>query len=705
MKIYRDCQGGGAQLDDPAEIAIYQGSQSINSLFASFMVNLDSHKHLIPDTPHCVDKIPTDVCVEEGIYIFNKTLPILINQSYFIVYQRCCRNASIVNMIQPDNNGATYQIEITAEAQALGNSSPTFKNFPPIVICNHIPLIYDDSAIDPDGDQLIYSFCSPLKGGGNTTNGPGLTGCNGAMPTPPCPPPFSIALLAGPTYTPGAPMGGNPKIAINPLSGEITGTPNLLGQFVVTVCVKEFRNGVLLSTIQREFQFNVADCSPTVVAVIDTASIAGGAYVINSCGNKTVTLVNKSFQKSHINHFEWHFNLKGTPFVDSTSWDYLKITFPDTGSYTGSLYLNPKDNCGDTATLRVRVLPAAYADFSYKYDTCVAGPVLFTDKSHGDGVINRWNWNFGVPGGTTQSQSPSYLYATPGDHPVKLTVTDKNFCSADTTQVIHWFPAPPVIIIRPNSFLGCVPADIKFNNLSTPIDSTYKIVWTFGDGDTLKNVISPTHLYDKPGAYDVGVAITSPLGCFIKDKFFNLIRVEPSPHADFTFSPDSALITNLNNTVQFTDLSTGAAHWNWTLGKYGTFTEENPLYTFPDTGRIKIRLIVTHPQGCKDSLSKYIDIRPEIHWYMPNAFTPNGDGNNEGFLGKGFIFGITNFTMSIWNRWGELVFETKDPNEAWNGRQLNTGGMSPTGVYVYVVSFTGPRGEALKYKGYATLLR
>ncbi len=180
--------------------------------------------------------------------------------------------------------------------------------------------------------------------------------------------------------------------------------------------------------------------------------------------------------------------------------------------------------------------------------------------------------------------------------------------------------------------------------------------------------------------------------------------MEPSPIANFTFFPDS-LLNQFNNTVQFTDLSVGANRWNWQFDQYGTTTKQNPTFTFPDTGRMKITLIATHPQGCKDSLSKYLDIVPEIRWFMPNAFTPNGDGQNDGFLGKGYLEGVTNFTMTIWNRWGELVFETKDPTESWNGRKQNSGGMSPDGVYVYHVTFTGPRGERQEYKGYATLIQ
>ena len=90
---------------------------------------------------------------------------------------------------------------------------------------------------------------------------------------------------------------------------------------------------------------------------------------------------------------------------------------------------------------------------------------------------------------------------------------------------------------------------------------------------------------------------------------------------------------------------------------------------------------------------------------MPNAFTPNGDGSNDGFFGKGIMNGVTDFTMTIWNRWGELVFETDDPAEPWNGRAQQSGGVSPAGVYIYRVTFTEPRGDKHDYKGFATLVR
>lgn len=699
--IYRDCLGGGAPYDNPASLAIYKGSYKDNFQYETFDVFIQDIQNLTPVPPDCVTNVPT-LCVEEGVYEFERDLPVDDVDSYFIVYQRCCRNNSINNIIDPGGVGATYYAELTPAAQKVCNNSPVFNNFPPIIICNNFPIDFDHSASDVDGDLLLYSFFAPLAGGGPILTSPGVTGCKGAIPTPPCAPPFDQVVFTQPTYDFDEPMGGNPKVSLNGITGLITGSPNTLGQFVVGVQVEEYRNGVLLSVLRREFQFNVTDCVPEVFAGIKADSVVGPKrYVLQSCGDFTVNFVNES--KGNITGYEWVFDLKNGTTAKVNTRD-ATVTFPAIGTYTGKMLINPGSQCSDSAFIAVNIFPEINADFSYEYDTCVAGPVAFTDLSTGQGGINQWDWNFGVPGGISDERNPSYKYGIPGEHPVRLRVTDQNRCSDVEVKPITYFPAPPLIIISPDKFLGCAPAEITFTNLSSPIDETYKIVWTFGDGGSSEGVISPTHLYDKVGLYDVTVAITSPIGCFIADTFPRLIRAEPSPTANFTCDPDS-LLTNFNSTVEFTDLSLLANRWNWTFDKYGYSTEQNPTFTFPDTGLVKIRLIVTHPAGCKDSMSKVLDIRPEIRWYMPNAFTPNADSNNDGFLGKGFLRGVDDFSMMIWNRWGELVFETNDPEQAWNGRVKNTGGMSPAGVYVVVVRFTGPRGSPYEYKGFATLVR
>ena len=116
-------------------------------------------------------------------------------------------------------------------------------------------------------------------------------------------------------------------------------------------------------------------------------------------------------------------------------------------------------------------------------------------------------------------------------------------------------------------------------------------------------------------------------------------------------------------------------------------------------------MIVTHPLGCQDSVTYTLDVKPEVRYFIPNAFTPNFDTTNDIFKGKGTLPGISNFRMQIWNRWGALLFESSDPNDGWNGTKFNNGKLLQAGVYVYYVDFIGPRGKSFHYEGFVTLVR
>ncbi len=338
MIMYRDCLGAGAPYDNPASMAIYKGSYQVNSEYEVFEVFTQNITNLTPVPPECVSNIP-NLCVEEGVYEFERELPVDEVDSYFIVYQRCCRNNSISNIIDPGGVGATYYAELSPAAQKSCNNSPVFKNFPPILICNNFPIDFDHSATDADGDLLLYSFFAPLAGGGPILNQPGVFGCNGAVPSPPCAPPFDQVIFTQPTYDFDEPMGGSPKVTLNGITGLITGSPNTLGQFVVGIQVEEYRNGVLLSVLRREFQFNVTDCVPEVFAGIKADSVAGPKrYVVQSCGDLTVKFINES--KGNIKTYQWEFDLKnGTVAKDSVR--DATITFPTIGTYTGKMRINP----------------------------------------------------------------------------------------------------------------------------------------------------------------------------------------------------------------------------------------------------------------------------------------------------------------------------------------------------------------------------
>ena len=430
MTIYRDCGGGGALFDSQtgantvATVSVYKDGE-IFPFIPSEILGAPTITNILPNVSNPCLIVPDDVCVEEGIYVFNLNLP-SDPLGYHIVYQRCCRNNTISNIIDPAGTGATYTIELKPEAQQVGgvctNSSPTFNDFPPIIICANEPINFDHSATDPDGDQLVYKFCSPKKGGGTQgTNGnPGSAASpTGVAPDPDSPPPFENVTYI-PPLSPINPMNGNPPVMIDPSTGFLTGEPTALGQFVVGICVEEFRNGQLLSVVSRDFQFNVESCEPTVFARIENDGVINGSeFVVNSCGNNTVTFINSSFDQDFIDTYNWTFPLGNGDTVNLTS-ENAVVTFPDLGTYQGQLILNIGSPCDDTALINVNIYPEIQADFSSAFDTCVAGPVSFTNASFsGSGNITGYEWNFG-DGDFDDAVNPNHLYDAPGDIPCLL---------------------------------------------------------------------------------------------------------------------------------------------------------------------------------------------------------------------------------------------------------------------------------------------
>ncbi len=715
LKLYRDCFGGGAPFDSapgapfPGTVTIYQGNSNVPLTFNGLnFISLPPPQitKVLPNLSNpCLDP-PADVCVEEGVYTFEIDLPV-ISESYHVVYQRCCRNGTVTNILNPGATGETWYVELTPAAQQVCNSSPTFDDFPPIVICAGEPIDFDHGATDPDGDDLVYELCTPFTGGGTDTGNAESPG--GVAPNPDLPPPYTSVSFINPPYNFNFPLSASPALAINSNSGFMTGVPNATGQYVVGVCVTEFRNGQVLSRVFRDFQFNVEQCEFNVKADIAEDDVImlqdKQYYVVNACGLNSVNFQNQSTQVSNISSVLWEFDIGGS-MVTSTQWSPT-IDFPGTGTYYGSLFLNPNVTsgaCNDTALIEVNVFPGIMSDFEFAYDTCVAGPVTFTDLSvsgAGPGSIVSWEWSFG-DGNVSNLQNPVHTYQIPGEMPAQLLIRDTNDCTGLQTKTVRYFPVPQLLVVAPSEYIGCQPAEIFFDNLSFPVDTSYTVLWDFGDGG-IGTDISPTYTYENVGTYTVSLEITSPLGCSIDTTWNDLITVLPSPIADFSYSPSQP--SNLEPTVTFTDLSIDAVAWKWTFGDVGASIQQHPVFTFPDTGMHRVQLVVFHQSGCPDTAVQVLDVIPEVKYFLPNAFTPNGDGNNDGFRGNGILDGATDFNLSIWNRYGERLFETTDPKQAWNGKKNNTGDLAPMGVYIVVVTYREPRGLLRELRGYATLVK
>ncbi len=707
LRMYKDCasQANGQNSPFPTTIIMhsYVGNSTTRLALYTLRLKASSIASVAPPNYPCLT-IPPYVCVQQADYyldtVAQATTIVLrdTNQTYRFVGRACCRNMLIGNILGASTAGAIYFAELTPEGLRGNNNSPDFTLFPPTVVCQGEPLNFNHSANDNDSDDLVYEFCNSP----NTGTGTGCTGTSGA----PCNGPFT-SVSYKPGFTGPDPFGSNanPRVRINAQTGVITGTPQAQGNYVVGVCVKEYRNGVLIGTIFRDFQFNVESCRRNIVPAITGDSIGVKQFIVRACDSTTITFFNQSTTRANIFSTLWRFDIRGV-IQEFSTWD-ATVSFRDTGFYQGKMYLNPGTACGDSADVNVRIgAVGVKPDASFRYDTCNAGPVAFRNLTPAHPDIVRYVWNYNDATRLDSNKvAPNHLFATPGNKNVLLRVFDKYGCKADTVLQFGWNPAPAILIIEPDSYVGCAPGKVKFKNRSVPVDSTYNVTWNFGDGTTARS-IDAEHVYPNAGNYTVAVRVVSPIGCTKSATYPEWIRVEPNPKAGFEFSPKNA--TNIESLVNFKDSSSAdVTGWRWFFPKgYGFSTDKNPSVIFNrDTGWLNVRMRVVNQYGCADSASKMVYIRPEVRFFMPNAFTPNHDSNNERFRGNGFTFGMKSFNLKVYARWGEKIFETNDIEEGWDGTKNNTGIPLPAGIYLYQLRYVTPLNEIVEKQEYFTLFR
>jgi gliding motility-associated-like protein len=271
---------------------------------------------------------PSNACVDKYTYVFYTTFAYR-QGGYYLGYQRCCRNNTIKNIIQPQSTGATFWCYVPDSAWLNGyNNAAVFKTLPPNYLCANRPFVYDHSATDSDGDSLAYALYTPYLGG-STGN---------SLPRPPGGPPYQPVSWIG-SYNVQQMMLGNPELTIHPQTGLITVTPTTTGQYVVGIAVNEFRNGKLINTTRRDFQFNVFNCVVSIVS----------AFVkdIKACSD-TIRFINNS---SGATNYTWDFG--DTTITDDTS-SQVQPTYiyGRTGNFRIKLVAN-KGNCLDSSEANV----------------------------------------------------------------------------------------------------------------------------------------------------------------------------------------------------------------------------------------------------------------------------------------------------------------------------------------------------------------
>ncbi|MBA2744995.1 MAG: gliding motility-associated C-terminal domain-containing protein [Flavisolibacter sp.] len=366
---------------------------------------------------------------------------------YTVSYQRCCRIIGIQNMISnPASNsvGNTYSITIpgsSAPQNAQTNNSAQFLVNDTAVVCGgsffQIPFI----ATDSDGDSLSYSFCGAWTGGGQGAgSGPGSS-----VPNPAAPPPYQN-INYGSGFSGSSPLGDG--VTINAATGLISGVaPTSFGEYVVTVCVNEWRQGVLIASSRKELHLKVGDCNSIQanISINNQIIIPSNPQFIN-CKTYILNFANPT--TGGVTSYFWDFGLPGIS-SDTSNLPNPTFLYPDTGTYNVKLIVNRGQACSDSATATIKLYPGFFAGFTYE-GICLNNPTNFTDTTKtAYGTVNAWRWDFGdinTSADTSVLKNPSYTFTQAGIKDVRMIVRSSFGCVDTVIKSVEILAKPPLSV-------------------------------------------------------------------------------------------------------------------------------------------------------------------------------------------------------------------------------------------------------------------
>ncbi len=673
LTIYRDCYYGSPQawFDNPAYVGVFDKSGTLVDSLKMKLRNNDTLAVVLNDT--CL-QIPQNVCVHTTTY--KDTITLLPKAGgYYVAYQRCCRNQTIVNIVNPLSSGATFGVEISEEALLACNSNAKFKNWPPIFICVNEPIKFDHSAIDIDSDSIYYKLCTPLLGA-NSAN---------PQPTPTNPPPYDTVVWKNP-YSLMNVLGGTSPLVINPKTGELTGIPITVGQFVVGICAFEYRNGKLISVNRRDFQYNIGVCT-SVTAAFFAPKI--------QCNNLVVKMDNKSKNASS---YLWSFGDPAKPNFTSVE-KSPTYTYPDTGTYIIRLVANPNSACADTFTTTVALKQTdLMADFDFKIGSCADSvSVEIKDKSKDPSkVAMAWEYVLKLDSIELKftGQNPKFKLAKTGKWTVKQTVTAKNGCPISTTKEIN---INTLQLFLKDTVKVCAGDSVQLNPGGI---ANYRYKWTPKDGlkdtQTANPIVQPT----KDITYTVMASLPDS-SCQATRSTFIMVTTGTSP---LTLTADKDTIYT-GGSVQLTATKDDAYMYIWTptntLSKPDIY---NPIAKPAETTVYTVKIKKTGG-GCGNAAQVTVYVLEaeckEPFLFIPNAFTPNEDGVNDYFQARGN--NIDSVYLAVYNRWGERVFETNELDGKWDGIYKDT--VLAPDVFAYYVVIRCKNGQRFFKKGNVSLIR
>ena len=448
------------------------------------------------------------------------------------------------------------------------------------------------------------------------------------------------------------------------------------------------------------------NCNLAAVKVaMDFAGVAAGVRPsINTVRNDTAGCIpfrvdfSDTLLKGKKIYWDFGNGLKDTTTAPnfSTFTNYTAV-----GNYIVTIIAEDSTTCNIRDTIRLKIKAGdnkAVLQFnSIKDLPCTSLSYTFNNLStstSGNFLSNSFIWDFGDGSPPQIAFNGNHTFPSIGTYTVTLTLTDENFCNAPekTTMIINVNPLVDAKLFTPP--VGCAPYEAQFINQSGTTDVT----WEFSDG-TSTNTENPIKTFSTPGQYQVRIIARDPNTCNkIDTSDYFTFTVSEKPTANFSWQPNPP---ERNTPTRFTNLSTGAVRYLWNFGDGASSQQPNPTHQYTSTGTFTASLIAYNAFNCTDTFSLPVSTLIDALLDVPNAFTPGKNGENAVIKVKGF--GIAKLDWKIYNRWGQLIFQSNDIDKGWDGTYK--GKLQSLDVFVYTLDAVLTDGSKVKKTGDITLIR
>jgi len=372
-------------------------------------------------------------------------------------------------------------------------------------------------------------------------------------------------------------------------------------------------------------------------------------------------------------------------------------------SYNSGVYnvtVTSNYGCTQTASVLSNVYSNPDVKVSGAMEVCSGRSFHFSAQ----GAVNyKWLNSTGIV-----TQDPNFVISSISPQlqtSYTLVGTDGHFCSSG----VPFYPVVyqnPVANIVPSIQRGCTPfcTDINLDVLSTSVTA---VSWKLSDGSVSHDVAYGKKCITTAGVYTLNATLTDARTC--SSVVTTTVEALVTPKADFTFTPDRPTIND--NVVTFSDAThnTKVSDWTWHFATNESATLNDTVYkqtvtrTYADVGNYLVWYKVVATNGCVDGTQKVLVLAEDFAFYIPNAFTPNGDGLNDIFMPK--MLAVTYYEMQVFTRWGLLLFSTNDPTKGWDGRMSSSGDVLPTDTYIYKCTVSDSDKSLKTYKGQFSLIK